>query len=259
MNYLVIDLETVVDPTLPPPPKKKDGSEAFPAAPYHQIAVMAAVLLDAHYELQGLCVVGEGLSERDTLVSFVKGLDTHRDTTIVTWNGRGFDLPVIIARCLRHGLAFPWYYAQRDVRYRYSASGHLDVMDFLVDHGAARPYSLDIAAKLIGLPGKLDCKGSDVQEMIDAGQLEEVRAYCMQDVVQTAALFLRAQLLRGHLGAAAYTRAMRGLLAGAGNQPRLAPMLPLIDRARLLPHVEPAPAAPRPAAQVPSRGEECGA
>jgi 3'-5' exonuclease len=76
-------------------------------------------------------------------------------------------------------------------------------MDLLADHGAARSFSLDVAAKLIGLPGKLDAKGADVQGMVDAGRVEQVRAYCMQDVAQTAALFLRVQLLRGVLDAEA--------------------------------------------------------
>src|SRR5262249_29217899 len=137
--------------------------------------------------------------ERRTLASLAGYLDAHPETTIVSWNGRGFDLPVIVARALHHGLAFPWYYRKKDARYRYSMEGHVDLMDFLADHGATKNYALDIAAKLIGLPGKMDCKGGDVQGMIDAGEIEEVRRYCLGDVVQTAALFLRVQLLRGLL------------------------------------------------------------
>jgi hypothetical protein len=92
----------------------------------------------------------------------------------------------------------------------------------------------DADAKLIGMPGKLDCKGSNVQAMIDAGQIEQVRAYCMHDVVQTAALFLRVQLLRGKLAPASYVAAAEHLLATIAREPRLAPMLPHIDRDRLL-------------------------
>jgi 3'-5' exonuclease len=238
MKYLVVDLETVVDASLPPPPKKEDGSDAFPPIPYHQIAVMGAALLDERCHVKRIWVVGEGKGERDALAALVGYADQHRDLTLVSWNGRGFDLPVIVARCLRHGLAFPWYYAQRDARHRFSPRGHFDVMDFLVDHGGARAYSLDLAAKLIGLPGKIDCCGGDVQAMIDAGRLEDVRAYCMQDVAQTTGLFLRAQLLRGELTVAGYERAARALLGAIASERRLAPLLPLVARDRFLPTAE---------------------
>jgi predicted PolB exonuclease-like 3'-5' exonuclease len=241
MKYLVLDLETVLDVSLPPPKKKADGRDAFPTAPYHQIVVMGAGLLDARYQLRRLWVVGEGKDERSTLAALVGYLEAQRNVTIVTYNGRGFDLPVIAARCLRHGVAFPWYYRRRDTRYRYSADGHLDIMDFLVDHGATRSYSLDVAARLIGMPGKMDCKGSDVQSMIDTGQIDQVRTYCMEDVAQTVALFLRTQLLRGEVDPTACAQAMRVLLETIAGEPRLAAMLPLIDCERLVPQSHAAP------------------
>src|SRR5262249_46434911 len=119
-------------------------------------------------------------------------------------------------------------------RYRYSAEGHFDVMDFLVDHGAARAYSLDLAAKLIGMPGKMDTRGSDVAAMIAAGQLEQGLAYRLRDVAQPVALLLRTQLLRGELTLAEYVEAAEALLRGIEREPRLAPMLPRIDQRRLL-------------------------
>lgn len=236
-SVLVLDLETVLDTSLPPPPKKKGGGDAFPAPPYHRIVVMGAALLDAAYRLRSVWIVSEGREEFAALAALVAFLNAKLaaglDVTIVSWNGRGFDLPVLVARCLRHGLTWPWYYAT-EARRRYGGSGHIDLMDLLIDHGAARWYGLDIAAKLIGLPGKLDCKGSNVQAMIDAGEIEQVRAYCLQDVVQTAALLLRVQLLRGELAPASYVAAAEQLLATIAREPRLAPMLPLIDRDRLL-------------------------
>ncbi len=240
MKYLVLDLETVLDTSLPPPKKRKDGSDSFPPAPYHRIVVMGAALLDARHLLRRLWIVGEDgeKDERGTLASLAGYLDAHPETKIISWNGRGFDLPVIVARALHHGLSFPWYYAG-EARRRYGKTDHVDLMDLLADHGAAKTYSLDIAAKLIGLPGKIDCKGADVQTMIDAGQLEEVRAYCLGDVVQTAALFLRVQLLRGVLEPAGCQEAMEVLLKKIEDVPRLAPMLPLIDRDRLLPRRSP--------------------
>lgn len=250
MRYLVLDLETVLDRSLPPPKKGVDGKEVFPPAPYHQIVVMGAALLDANYQLRRLWVVGEDgdRDERGTLAALAGFLGEQRDLTVVSYNGRGFDLPVIAARCLRHSVAFPWYYRQRDPRYRYSTVGHFDVMDFLVDHGATKSYSLDIAAKIIGMPGKMDCNGADVQTMIDEGRLEEVRSYCLSDVAQTIAIFLRTQHLRGEVDTAACAQALRVLLGVIAGEPRLKPMLPLVDRERLVPRPEAAPAPLRGAA-----------
>jgi predicted PolB exonuclease-like 3'-5' exonuclease len=250
VKYLVLDLETVVDRALPPPPKKEDGREAFPPAPYHQVVVVGAAVLDERHQIRWLGVIGdaerdaagaivrEAKDERGALAALVGYLCGQHNLTVVSWNGRGFDLPVIAARCLRHGIAFPWYYARRDVRYRYSPEGHLDLMDYLADHGATKSCSLDLAAKLIGMPGKMDCKGADVQAMIDAGEIEKVRAYCLSDVVQTVAIFLRVQLLRGVLDAGACAGALRGLLGVIAADPRVAGMLPLIERERLLPGPE---------------------
>lgn len=240
-STLVVDLETVVDTTLPPPKSKGDGDHV-PPAPYHQIVVLGAALLDKFSRLRRIWIVGEDKGEGDSefavlaaLVAFLnEKLVKRTPLSIVTFNGRGFDLPVIVARSLRHGLAFPWYYQRKDPRHRYSYQGHLDLMDFLVDHGAGKFYSLDIAARLIGLPGKTEGHGSEVAGMIARGELEQVRTYCLQDVAQTAALFLRTQLLRGELAPHRYVAAMQGMLETFDREPRLSPMVPRIDRDRLL-------------------------
>jgi 3'-5' exonuclease len=86
----------------------------------------------------------------------------------------------------------------------------------------------------------LDCKRSNVQATFDAGKLEDVRAYCTQDVAQTIAIFLRTQLIRGAIDSATYERAVGVLVAAIEAAPRLAPLFPRIDRERLIPH---APAA----------------
>lgn len=238
MTYLVLDLETVVDPSLPAPKLAKDGADVVPPPPYHQIVVLGAALLDAACRLRRIWVAGEGNGELAMLAALVAFLNAHlvarKPITIVGFNSRGFDLPVLVARCLRHGLSWPWYYRQRDVPHRFSADGHLDLMDFLTDHGAARFFSLDLAAKLVGMPGKIGCDGGEVAAMIARGELEQVRAYCLSDVAQTVAVFLRAQLLRGELDVHGYAKAAQRLLEVIEKEPRLAPLVPLIDRGRML-------------------------
>ena len=146
-----------------------------------------------------------------------------RQPHLVTWNGRGFDLPVLTLRSLRHGLSWPWYYQERDYRYRYSEQGHLDLCDFLSDHGAARMTSLDGAARLIGLPGKDGVDGSQVEGLFHAGQIEALRRYCLHDVTQTAFLFLRYRLLVGQLDRAGLPQGRRGDAGRRAGRPAAGP------------------------------------
>lgn len=236
-SFLVLDLETVADPGLPAL-AKSNGKAAFPPIPCHQIVVMGAALLDPSYRVRRTWVVGEGKNELGMLTALTSFLnDQHaqkKPITAVGFNSRGFDMPVLMARCLRYGLSAPWYYQPKDVRYRYSTSGHFDLMDFLTDYGGSRAYGLDLAARLVGSCGKLDVHGCDVAKMIADGKLEQVRAYCLTDVAQTVVLLLRIQLLRGELAPDQYLEAMEILLDVVDKEPRLVELRPLLDRDRLL-------------------------
>ena len=125
---------------------------------------------------------------------------------LVTWNGRGFDLPVLSMRSLKHKIPFGWYYENRDMRYRFSAEGHLDLMDFLGDYGAYRNMKLGDLARLCGLPGKTNMSGDQVDAYYEEARQSPARSeelqrkvarYCLQDSLQTALIFLRT---RFHLG-----------------------------------------------------------
>jgi predicted PolB exonuclease-like 3'-5' exonuclease len=230
-STLVLDIETVVDPALP---RAETGQESgLPPPPFHQVVVIGVLWLDADYRIQRLGVVGDGKSEREILVDFCRFV-SERKPLLVTYNGRGFDLPVITARCLRHGVPFRHYYASRDLRYRYSAEGHLDLMDFLTDFGACKASKLDVVARSIGMSGKVGVEGKDVGPMVHAGRLAEVQAYCLCDVVQTAAVLLRLQLVRGELPEELYRTAVRGLLEHIDQDERLRPVGEGLDRPRLL-------------------------
>lgn len=231
-SYLVLDIETIIDAGLPLP-AKTEATQALPPAPYHQVVAIGALWLNAAYEPIKLGIVGEGKQEAEVLHDFVRFVEERRPE-LVTYNGRGFDLPVILARCLRHGVTFRHYYQSRDVRYRFSAHGHLDLMDFMCDHGASRAVPLDTLAKLVGLPGKVGVDGKDVGPLVHAGRVDEVYAYCLCDVVQTAGVFLRVQLLRGAVDREAYRGAMAALLALMEQDTRLSPVLEGVDRNSLL-------------------------
>jgi predicted PolB exonuclease-like 3'-5' exonuclease len=237
-TFLVLDLETVVDPALP----QTDTGEcqALPPPPFHQIVALGVMWLGSDYCVRRHGLLAEGKDERVMLEAFCKFV-SERKPDLVTFNGRGFDLPVIVARCLHHGVPFAHYYAARDVRYRFSASGHLDLMDLLTDHGAARACRLDVVARSIGMPGKVGIAGQDVGPMVHAGRLAEVQAYCLCDVAQTAAVLLRVQLVRGVLDVEGYRAAVASLLAVIDSDERLGAIRDGMDRKRLL--LEPAAAS----------------
>jgi len=230
-SYLVLDIETVVDPALPQ--AATGEGHGLPPPPFHEIVVIGVLWMGPDYATRRLGIIGDGKDEAAALGDFSRFV-TERKPDLVTYNGRRFDLPVIAARCLRHGISFPHYYGAREVHYRFSPTDHLDLMDFLTDFGASRASRLDVMARTIGMPGKVGVAGKDVGPLVHAGKLDEVQAYCLCDVVQTTALCLRVQLLRGELDRDGYRAAVRGLLDKADDDPRLAPVASGADRPRLL-------------------------
>jgi predicted PolB exonuclease-like 3'-5' exonuclease len=228
---LVIDIETVLDPLLPL--LEASEAERLPAPPHHAVVAIGALLFDRNYELRRLGIVSESKDERGILTDFAKLLEDHTPW-LVTYNGRGFDMPVIASRCLRYGIPLRYYYGLRDVRYRFTADGHLDLMDYLSDFGAAKSSRLDVVAKLCGMPGKVGVEGKDVGPMVHAGRIQEVRNYCLCDVAQTAGIFLRVQLLRGEIDREVYLGAMRSLIEWIRKDARLTAVAGGLDEARLM-------------------------
>jgi predicted PolB exonuclease-like 3'-5' exonuclease len=230
-TFLVLDIETILDPELPI--LDAPEGEGLPAPPHHEIVCIGVLWFGSNYEVRRIGIIGEEKSEREVLADFARFLERHRPV-LVTFNGRGFDLPVIAARCFKHAQPLTYYYRERDVRYRFSVEGHLDLMDFLSDFGAAKRARLDLSARLCGMPGKVGVDGKDVGPMVHAGRVEEVRNYCLCDVVQTAAVFLRTQLIRGELEPQTYVQAMAGLMRAAQNDERLKPVCAAWNEPRLL-------------------------
>ena len=232
-GYLVLDIETIIDPELPISTKVEQQPPALPPPPYHQVVVIGALWMDASYRVLKIGAIGGGKGEAQILRDFVRCVEDKKPD-LVTYNGRGFDLPVIASRCLKHVIPFRHYFQAQDMRYRFSASGHFDLMDYMTDFGASRAVALDTMAKLIGLPGKVGVDGKDVGPMVHAGRLSEVEAYCLCDVAQTTGVFLRVQLVRGMIELGAYRTAMESLIELMGSDERLAPVYAGIGRERLL-------------------------
>ncbi len=129
--------------------------------------------------------------------------------TLVSFNGRRFDFPVLELAALRHGVPAPLHFDEdSQARSRYSSARHYDLFDYLTNHGAVSlAGGMDLLLKMIGMPGKTGMDGSMVQEYFEAGRLEEIHRYCRSDVVQTYFLFLRVALMRGEISEATYRAA----------------------------------------------------
>jgi len=241
-EYLVLDIETIPDVERWNRPLGGEPNAAvFPPTWAHRIVVIGCLWLDHSYRLKRLGVVGDpdggqgtpDERERALLEDFSRFVGRARPV-LVTYNGRAFDLPVIALRSLCHGVSLGWYYREKNVRYRYSEEGHLDLCDWLADHGATRSGSLDAVARLIGLPGKVGVDGSQVEGLFHAGQLGSIQRYCLSDVAQTALLFLRFRLLQGYLAPGDYQQAIVALLDALAADGRVTEVLEGTDRPHLV-------------------------
>jgi predicted PolB exonuclease-like 3'-5' exonuclease len=258
-DYLILDIETVPDVERWQRPAAAPGQEAlqpqFPPIWAHRIIVIGCLLLDPSYRLKRLGVIDgpagvrSDAQRRDVSIAAATGSADERERSLlteltrwvgndhpvlVTYNGRSFDLPVIAMRALCHAVPLGWYYRDKAVRSRYSGERHVDICDWLADHGAIRAGKLDQVARLIGLPGKLGIDGSQVEGLFAAGQLDAIENYCLADVAQTALLFLRFRLLQGALPPELYRERVAELLTALGADGRVLAVLDGLDRPRLL-------------------------
>jgi 3'-5' exonuclease len=187
--------------------QKEQGSDFFPLS-FHVPISIAVGQVNEERILTAVETLHESDYGEETLVrSFWQRLERFPGT-LVTFNGRNFDLPVLELQALKHGCSAPRYFGSK-TRNRYAEEGHYDLYDFLTNHGAHRLRGgFNVLAKLIGLPGKSEIDGSMVQQLWEDGRLPDIHRYCRQDVMQTYFLFLRVELMRGRLSMEQYQQAL---------------------------------------------------
>lgn len=225
VRYLVFDVESVADPPLVAklrfPGQGLSGEEAVRRyraellekydtdfIPYtFQIPISVAVAkLGADFRLIDLVVLDEPEFRPHVITeNFWRGWEAYRRPTLVSFNGRGFDLPLLELAAFRYGLNLgAWFQtnakAYEQPRNRYNLAAHVDLCEALTNFGATRfNGGLNLAASLLGKPGKMEVQGDMVQDMYDAGRLAEINAYCRCDVLDTFFVFLRTRVLQGML------------------------------------------------------------
>jgi predicted PolB exonuclease-like 3'-5' exonuclease len=213
-SVIVWDLETITD--LAAAARMLDMGDAteaetreaigpgFPKHPLHKIACIGALIASRQQEgwrldALGAPHIGER-SEAKLISDFIEKIGQLRPQ-LVTFNGHSFDLPVLRYRAMVNRLSGVGLQA-RPYFYRYSEDA-LDLCDVLGSYVPGAKVKLDEVSKILGLTGKPEgVDGSRVEEMVLAGQIEEVARYCESDVLNTYRVWLVYELFRGSITAA---------------------------------------------------------
>jgi predicted PolB exonuclease-like 3'-5' exonuclease len=227
MNLLVFDIETIPDVQLGrralrltglgdaqvakamfASARALTGSEFLPFE-QHQVVAISCVMRSRE-QLRVWSLGDLQSSEGELIGRFFEGIEKY-SPELVSWNGAGFDLPVLHYRALRAGVQAPRYWemgdADREFRYnnylnRYHWR-HMDLMDILSGFQGRARASLEDMAALLELPGKMGFSGDKVWDAYQAGQLPAIRNYCETDVLNTYLVYLRFEFMRGRLDGAA--------------------------------------------------------
>lgn len=185
---------------------QKSGSEFLPL--HLQRIVAISVALRTQDEFRVWTLGSEQSDEAEIIQRFFDGIERYVPD-LVSWNGSGFDLPVLHYRALKHGIDASRYWDNgddnREFRYNNYLSRfhwrHIDVMDVLSGFQPRARAPLDDIAVMLGFPGKLGMSGDKVWETFLAGNIAAIRDYCETDVVNTYLVYLRFEHMRGKLDA----------------------------------------------------------
>jgi predicted PolB exonuclease-like 3'-5' exonuclease len=218
MSFLVFDIETRVDKTLLRAVQFRGepiGEEAayermrddlrrsggrgefFPLSFHTPIAIGFAEVDDGHVLREVEVLGADTLGEAGLVTEFWRRLEAF-EGVLVSFNGRGFDLPVLELHALRHGCAAPRYCGDRN-GLRGRSPRHCDLYEWLTSGGSRLRGGLDLVARIVGLPGKGEVSGGDVQVLWERGRWADIRRYCRDDVLQTYFVLLRIAHFRGQI------------------------------------------------------------
>ncbi len=221
MNLLIFDIETIPDVDSGKKLYDLEGLSDADVAnamfllrrekvgndflPHHlQKIVAISVVIKTPQKLAVKSLGDLDSTEAEIIELFYKGIE-HYKPILISWNGGGFDLPVLHYRALLHKISAPHYWenGQEDPSFKFNNylsryhERHTDLMDVLASYGRGVP--LDELATMLGFPGKMGMSGDKVWEAYQAGGLAKIRNYCETDVLNTYLVYLRYQLFRGRL------------------------------------------------------------
>ncbi len=180
------------------------GNEFMRHHLHRVVAISACVFVNGKHKVASFAEAED--DEKTVIEKFFHFIETYQPV-LVSWNGKGFDLPVLHYRLLFYGISAPVYWdvghfdsnkkwANYLSRFQWQ---HIDLMDVIAGYQPRTTAPLDEVAKLCGFPGKLATDGSAVLELYRAGNIAAIRDYCETDVLNTYLLYLRFELMRGML------------------------------------------------------------
>ncbi|HRL02871.1 MAG TPA: 3'-5' exonuclease [Vitreoscilla sp.] len=187
--------------------RAQNGSDFLPLH-LHRVVAISCCLRWSDDKVH-VSTIGKIEDEEATVLRKFYELIERYTPQLVSWNGGGFDLPVLHYRSLIHGISAARYWDMgdgdfgdsRDFKWNNYLSRyhmrHCDLMDVLAMYNGRANAPLDQMAKLCGFPGKMGMDGSKVWDAFQQGQLQEIRDYCETDAANTYLMFMRFQLLRG--------------------------------------------------------------
>lgn len=178
--------------------KDESGNEFLPL-PFHRIISICAVICD---EFGAFIKVNkiDGDSEREMIGNFFAFINKY-EPRLVSFNGKGFDMPVLVLRALKYNIRANAYLDTisdkwNNYKTRYNEQRHCDLFESL---GAWRGVRLDTVCAMAGLPGKYDTHGDEVMQLFYADKLDKIHEYCESDTLNTYMLFLKYELIKGNL------------------------------------------------------------
>lgn len=185
--------------------REQTGDSEFLRHHLQRVVAISAVMRQG--ETLRVWSLGEPESDEAELIRrFYDGIERYTPT-LVSWNGGGFDLPVLHYRALLHGISAPryWETGADDQSFRWNNyisryhERHTDLMDIIAYYQPRASAPLDEVAQMLGFPGKLGMHGSEVWNQFLAGKIGEIRDYCETDALNTYLIYLRFELMRGNL------------------------------------------------------------
>lgn len=196
---------------------EKTGSSFLPVN-FHKIVAISVVFGDEYGKFVRVAQIPG--NEKEMIKNFFMVM--KKNMRLVSFNGRGFDLPMMMIRAMRYNLSIPAYFeienkelnkSKWDGNYksRYDGKFHLDLMDHISEFGSVRGLNLNSLCLSLNLPGKFDTHGDEVMELFYNDELEKIQIYCQSDVLNTYLLFLKYELLKGNINLEDYASFILGV------------------------------------------------
>lgn len=164
------------------------GSSGFLPPMYHRMVSWVGLWIANTGEPKHK-VAWSGEDEKEGLNELITALNTYKDFGLIHHNGRGFDIPLITYRCLKHGLQLPLRMNKHEIRYRYSRE-NIDLQDEFSNYGASSWPKLKHIGALIDMPFKQTGQGDEVHQMFKEGRFDDIERYCYEDVMATYLVWL---------------------------------------------------------------------